>query len=405
MKYNVRILLFLSLIFTLLTAGCAQANGQGGSTRDFPLVASVQGQRIEKTSAGEDLMFQVPIDQAFVDAGQTIAINAGGKVEKGWLRVVFRAPDGSVAWDPGEFGGDFTVNTFYKPTSAGTYQLGVSWIDNTTATFDLSYQAEKVTAMALMPGLGMMLVAVAFVVYALRRGGTWAYLGLGALAWVVTVAIKFVIAIPANPVVYRALFKEGALWAPGSILFYLYVGLLTGITEVLLTWLLLRYTKLGRVSWNKVLAFGAGFGAFEALLLGFSSFMGMLAGITSPQMLDAGTLGTLMQANNPLYGLAPIVERIATIFVHMVCNALLFYGVVKSQSRWLWVSFAFKSLLDSVAGFAQMWGVSTMDHLWTIEAVIIVFGAAAWWGLRWVARRYPAPITEPEPEPVVPAAV
>lgn len=394
MKHQARITLLVTFLITLLLAGCSQAGNTGAGS----LFGSVQGEHIEKTSAGEELFFTIPINQSFVDAGQTIAIRAGGKVETGWLRIIFRDPDGNIAWDPGEFGGDFIVNTFYIPTRPGVYKLGVAWKDATTATYDVSYQGEQLTPLALVPGLGMILVAIAFIIYSLRKGGTWSYLGLGALAWAVTVAIKMLIALVANSPIYQALYNPDSLWAPGSILFYLYIGALTGLTEVLLTWLVLRYTRLGRAPWNKALAFGVGFGAFEALLLGLGSLLGMLVGLLAPQTLPAAAMGSMVQANNLLFDLAPIVERIATIFVHILCNVLLFYGVVTLRSRWLWVSFAFKTLLDSVAGFAQLWGVGTVERIWIIEAVIIIFGILGWWGTRAVARRYPSLVEE---QPVV----
>ena len=88
-------------------------------------------------------------------------------------------------------------------------------------------------------------------------------------------------------------------------------------------------------------------------------------------------------------GLAPIVERIATIFVHILANVLIVYGVVARQPRWFWAAFVYKTALDSVAAFAQFWGVNTLGHIWTIEAVVVLFGLVGWWGIRWVAQRYP----------------
>jgi uncharacterized membrane protein YhfC len=247
-----------------------------------------------------------------------------------------------------------------------------------------------VTPLVLVPGIGMLIVSIAFIVYALRRGGTWAYMGLGALAWTVTVAIKFFIAIPFNSSIYKAIYVPGSLWAPGSLLFYVYVGLLTGVTEVLLTWLLLRYTRLGRVTINKALAFAVGFGAFEALLLGLASLTSSLVALISPQTLGAAALQNLALTKNILYDLGPIAERFGTILVHMVCNLLLFYGVLRGQARWMWVSFAYKSLLDTVAGFAQFWGVETVGKLWVIEGLILVFGILAWWGIRKISQHYQA---------------
>ncbi len=169
------------------------------------------------------------------------------------------------------------------------------------------------------------------------------------------------------------------------------MGTLTGLTEVLLTWLVLRYTRLGKVGWGKALAFGIGFGAFEALLLGVSNFAGTLTGMLAPQSIGPA-IGSLAALNNPLYGLAPVVERIFTIFVHILSNVLLFYGVAKGQSRWLWVSFAYKSGVDAIAGFAQMWGVAQLSHLWLIEGFVVLFGLAGVWGLRRIGLHYPPQI-------------
>jgi uncharacterized membrane protein YhfC len=249
---------------------------------------------------------------------------------------------------------------------------------------------QTLSPLALLPGIGMIVVSIAFIIFALRRGGTWGYLGLGALAWVVTVAVKFVIAFAINPAVAAAISVPGELWAPGNLLLYVYEGSLTGLTEVLLTWLLLHYKRFVRAPWGKVIAFGVGFGAVEALLLGVASLAAMLAGLLSPQSFNAQTLATLARSNDVLYDLAPIAERLAVIFVHIFCNVLLFYAVMKWQARWMWASFIFKSLLDTIAAFAQAWGVETIGKVWTIEAFMIVFGVIAWWGIQRIGQRYRA---------------
>lgn len=249
---------------------------------------------------------------------------------------------------------------------------------------------QALTPIILLPGIGMLLVAIAFVVYALRHGGTWGYMGLGALAWVGTVAVKFVIAFTLNPLVSRAISVPDDLWAPGNLLLYVYIGSLTGLTEVLLTWLLLHYRRFVGVTWGKVIAFGIGFGALEALLLGALSLMAMLSGLLSPQSFNAETLATLARANDVIYDLAPITERLAIIFVHIFSNVLLFYAVMKGRMRWMWVAFVFKSAVDAIAAFAQAWGVETTAKVWTIEALMVLFGIIAWWGIRRIGRRYRA---------------
>jgi hypothetical protein len=83
----------------------------------------------------------------------------------------------------------------------------------------------------------------------------------------------------------------------------------------------------------------------------------------------------------------------AMVESHILSNVLLFYGVAKAQSRWLWVSFAYKSGVDAIAGFAQMWGVAQLSHLWLIEGFVILFGLVGMWGIRRVALHYPLEVT------------
>jgi uncharacterized membrane protein YhfC len=244
------------------------------------------------------------------------------------------------------------------------------------------------TPVALLGGTGMMLVALGFVIYAVRRRLGIGYLALGALAWIVTVAVKFLWALPLNPRLYAAI--TGAL--PGGIgagVFDLYVGLLTGFTEVAIVWLVLRYTRLGRVAWERALAFGIGFGAVEAFLLGLSSFATMLTAMLAPQLIPSSTLSQLVAANNIVYSLAPIVERFFAVWVHIFANVLIFLAVIKGQVRWFWLAFWFKSLIDALAAFAQISGViTTLEGIWAVEAVVVVWGALAWRGVHWVRQRY-----------------
>ncbi len=244
----------------------------------------------------------------------------------------------------------------------------------------------------------MILVALGFVIYAVTRRLGWGYMGLGALAWVVTVAVKFVWAVPVNSRIYAALtgMQPGAV---GAGLFDLYVGLLTGLTEVAIVWLVMRYTRLGQVGWERALAFGVGFGAIEALLLGLGSVTAALLGMLAPQMIPSEVLAQLAVMNNVLYGIAPIVERFFTVWVHIFANVLIFLAVARMQARWFWLAFWFKTLIDAVAGYAQTSGIlASIEGIWAIEAVVVVFGVLGWLGVGWVKRRYPASASVERPK-------
>ncbi len=263
----------------------------------------------------------------------------------------------------------------------------------------------NLTPWITLPGIGKILIAVAFIIFARQKGGSWRYLGLGALAWIVTVFLKLqVLAQLVAPPIYQLLYVPGSPWAAGSVLYYVYAGLQTGLTEVLLTWLLLRYTRLGRVPWMQALAFGIGFGAFEALYQGVPSLVSSISALAAPQSLSAAALAAYQPLNDPLIALAPATDRFAITLVHIFGNVLLFYGVASSQARWMWVSFTVKSLVDVLAVCLMIVGIPSVAVLWAMEAVILVIGLMSWWGTRMIQIRYPV-TTVAEPSPLAAPSV
>mgnify|MGYP001374586925 CR=1 FL=1 len=245
-----------------------------------------------------------------------------------------------------------------------------------------------VPALALLSGIGMIVVALGFAAYAVRRQLGWAALSLGALAWGVTVALKFAWAIPFNPPIYTAV--NQALPALGVPLFMVYVGALTGVFEVGLVALLLNYTRLGKAAWPQAIAFGIGFGAVEALLFGVISLSSTLASMMI-SMVHPPPPEVAAQLGNALWVLAPVVERLGAIFIHMCCNVLIFYAVNTRRARWFWLALGFKTAVDAAAAACvHIHGIDTLAHVWTFEAIMILSGLAAWLGLRWLAPRYRA---------------
>jgi uncharacterized membrane protein YhfC len=237
----------------------------------------------------------------------------------------------------------------------------------------------------------MILVSLAFVIYAAyRRLLGWRHLGLGALFWVVTVVVKFAFAVPVNPVVFRVLgVTRDALFSPGNLLTYLYIGALTGIFEAGLAYLILRKSRWGKATWEQALAFGIGFGVIEALLLGFAGLFSAMIGITSPDMLPIPSLGSMANNSALIVGLAPVIERLSVIFAHILACVLIFHAIASSEVKWAWLAVFYKTLLDTPAGFAVFWGTGTAGKLWTIEAAIAIFGLIGLWGTIQIARRYP----------------
>ena len=195
-------------------------------------------------------------------------------------------------------------------------------------------------------------------------------------------ALNIAWAVAANAAIYRVLHPLPL----GDWLFYLYVGALTGIFEVAPVWLLLRFTRFGQAAWPRALAFGIGFGAVEALLLGLGSLANVLTILVAPELAPSSLSASVTGVQGLVNGLAAGWERFFTVLVHLVANVLLFYGVLRRQWRWFWLAFAVKTLLDVVAAWGQITGLDVPKTL-LIEAFIAVCGSLAWRGVRWVHAR------------------
>jgi uncharacterized membrane protein YhfC len=249
---------------------------------------------------------------------------------------------------------------------------------------------DAVSPLVLLSGAGMIVVALGFMCFAIWHRLGVRYLLLGALAWIVTVAVKFAWAIPMNDPIRRQLNSALPEFLAGP-LFYLYIGILTGVTEVVLTWLLLRYTRVGRAKWPGVLAFSIGFGAVEALALGIASLMASIAALLAPDQMPPEVLSQMAAAATWSTGLAATWERFFTVWIHMFTCALLFYAIAISQPKWFWVAFWYKSLIDAIAAYwllVMFKGGAGVWERWSLEAIAALWGAVGWCGIRWLRQQY-----------------
>ena len=352
--------------------------------------ASVTGATLDEGDAGTYVLFTVQVEQA----GDPVGVDFRGILATGSVRVQLLDPEGQAIWEEAVVSpGTFTVNTVVRPPESGEYQLGLAWDGPVQASYSLQWrpgeiEVASVSTLALLGGSGMIAVAMGFVIYAVLRKFGWSYLGLGALAWAVTVVLKFAWAVPVNPSVYDGLYNA-LPEALAALLFYLYAGALTGVFEVGIVWLVMRYTRLGQVPWNRALAFGIGFGAVEALLLGVSSVGTVLTALVAPGVFPLEVLEQMSRLNNVLYGLAPILERFFIVLVHILASVLIFYAIAQRKPKWFWLALIYKTGIDAVAAFGQFWGLETLAKIWIMEAVVALWGIVGWLGIRWVQQRYP----------------
>jgi uncharacterized membrane protein YhfC len=334
-----------------------------------------------------------------------------GSVLKGNVYLQVESNSGESVWKSQPVTGAIDVHHNLADLPPGDYTPSIVWEEPITATLELFtlpndlITVPVVKPMALVGGSGMVLVAVLFLIYGLVKRMGWKAISFGAFYWIFTVAVKFLIAIPLNPILYKLLVKPDSPGL-GDWIFNIYVGLLTGITEILIVWLFLRRAnrpsrlkfqvkrntfRLGELTWQTALGFGIGFGAIEALLLGLSSLVSVSAALSHPAEIPLPSLTAIAAANNLLVALAPISERLFTVLIHIFCNVLLFYAVEARQGRFFWYAFLFKSALDTVAAYAQLTGITSLAMMYAIEAIVALFGLASIWGIRKIHAIYPAP--------------
>lgn len=221
------------------------------------------------------------------------------------------------------------------------------------------------------PGLLMMLVGVLAVGFGLWRWKTpFRLFGLGALLWVVAVAVKVGLAVFLNKQV------EGGLQAlmpkhPADVTFWIYIGVLTGITEVGIFLAMARWFQRRQWSWKDAASVGVGFGAIEAGLLGLGLVTAAMAGA-------AGETNVLV----------PPLERFLAIFIHTAATAMCIYAVTRREWGWFAFAFLYKSGVDAVAAYMLLPGQDLLTSKpWLVE--LGYFGPFAYVAIPilWLLRR------------------
>jgi uncharacterized membrane protein YhfC len=206
----------------------------------------------------------------------------------------------------------------------------------------------------------------------------------GALAWTVAVGLKFAIALPFNRpfLLYLTIHYSDTV---GSVVFSVYLGLLTGIFECLIPYYAIRLSKLKKYSLSDGIAFGVGFGAIEAILLGVYALLRTNGYVGSLLLLPVGS-----------------VERISAIIIHTVSCLLLFVSVRTQQTKYLWLSVSIKTVVDGVAGgFLVSRTIRDVGSAWMVEFIVGMIALASLALVPSLLRSYKSTEQDLDPGPVV----
>ncbi len=248
-----------------------------------------------------------------------------------------------------------------------------------------------VSPIFLLSGIGMITVGIVAIWYWRNYCyAPWLGFAFGAGAWTITVALKFGFAISFNSIVYGGLY-ENLPDIAALIFFSFYVGLLTGFFECGGSYLIIAKTRIAKYDWDKAVAFGVGFGAFEAILLGLNSLAVFLIALFYPQLMPAGVLSSL-EFSPLLIPIGPF-ERVLAILIHVYTIILIFIAIWSHRINFFMESFVFKTLLDGVAGWANVApGIELRQPMtaWAIEGIFILFAIFALYRLRMLSDQHGA---------------
>lgn len=330
-------------------------------------VTTAQGKLVLKTSAALD---QGKVTIRVVDpAGETVRSHA----TSGSMTI------GRDILGPLDQTGTFRVKV--EPDAAvGTWSVRIYELPDGWALWP-----------SVLPGPGMMLVAVAAAVYWKRRSGArWRWLWVGAAVWTVGVALKVACANLLNGPVLSGLksaLPHAAYVATGSV----YIGLLTGVFEIGVTLAAALIWRRMAADANRAVAVGVGAGAFEALLLGVAVLVSVgsaLSGVEGSHRAAASLVGTSL--GTPLVWLVAPVERVLAILCHTSSRALVLLAVARRRWSLFWWGFLLMTGLDAVAGWVHISGQMGRISPWWIELALAPFAVVSILIIAWCIRKWPA---------------
>lgn len=211
----------------------------------------------------------------------------------------------------------------------------------------------------------------------------WVFI-LGSIAWLISLVLKVSWAILLNKIIVSGI-NRLAGESVGKWFSWLYIGILTGIFECGVTYLFVVKSQLKIADWNQAVAFGIAFGATEAMVLGLVSFIGTLVTILRFDHSNPDEKKNIPKAIKQDIAIIvlPITERITTLVIHAFSCVLIVYGVHAQEAIWFWISFTFKSAIDSFA----MWGIvdfqvkQSTTRLAQFNLMIAAFAAIALLGM------------------------
>lgn len=250
-----------------------------------------------------------------------------------------------------------------------------------------------VNAWLLLSGIGMMLAGILFPIYWWRTQKVPVkYFGYGAVLWIIAMTPKILLDLTISPALQTYALGYGI--EAFVIITGIYIGLRTGLFESGFTYLAGLKTKLKNVTFKQAVAFGLGFGGFEAFITGALSFLNIYLFVVMPdlvnQLPETQKELIVQQLNQSTWiVIAPIMERVFVIFIHVFATLLVFYALKTARRRYLLYSIGYKSIVDGIIPFLQVYvGSQTLLGVYVMELPFVGLGCIALAGIWWTKKRW-----------------
>ena len=235
----------------------------------------------------------------------------------------------------------------------------------------------------ILSGIGMLIVgAAAPLIWWWKKGTKIEFFIYGLLLWVIAISPKFLMDFTiTNPLSESLLVYGNPAYA---VVTGLYVGLRTGLLESGLSYVVIKKTRMRGADLNQAIAIGIGFGAVEAIFIGFSSFVNILAFLLYPGLIDKIPESqrdiVLQQLNQPSLMIpVPILERTFVIIIHIFALLLVFYAIKTTKIKYLIASIIYKTVVDApIPAFQTYLNLNMPGDAYVVEAY---FGILALIGL------------------------
>ncbi len=182
-------------------------------------------------------------------------------------------------------------------------------------------------------------------IYNQKKYATWKLMFFGGLVWGISVALKSVFAYFFNEPINIFLVS---IWIP---LYYIYVGLLTGIFEIFIPLFFIKKYKHKLKEINDKIGFGLGFGSIEAMFIGILTLISFIVVNIFSSSVPIEAVQSFTGSNSELLlrGIFGGIERLSATMVHTFCIFMIFLFVSSKKLKHILIPIFLKTLTDGLS--------------------------------------------------------